>query len=660
MKKRPTPEEMLKKAEQEEHKQARGKLKIFLGAAPGVGKTYAMLEEALEKRNQGLDVVIGLVESHGRQEIKSFIEQFEVLPRQTVEYHDKQLLEFDLDATIKRDPALVLVDELAHTNVPGLRHSKRWRDVKEILDRGIDVYTTLNVQHIESLNNVVSQIIGAQIKETVPDSLLEIADTIGVIDLPPEDLLKRLQEGKVYFPKQAELAKEHFFRKGNLIALRELALRVAAECVGTQAYLYRQDLGIKQIWPVKEKILVCVGSQTDSIKIIREARRLATRFQAEWFAVYIDRPTLRNSEKERNRAIQNLNLATQLGAQTKIITGFDIVKEVMNFARYENVTQIVVGKKIRSRWKDLLFKRLADELVRSSGEIDVYIISSREKQQLQSIEPKEAKKNLPWWIYGIAIAMVIVATVINFFISPYLHTSNLIMIYLLAVTVVALFGETGPSLLATFLSVLTYDFFFIPPYYSFAITDLEYLITLVIMLLVAQTISYLTLLTKRQAKSAKFEEQQITALQKLSRQLARIRGVDKLLQAGIWQISDQFNSRVIALLPDNSHLVIKAKSDPTEIIDAKEQAVVQWVYDLSQMAGAGTETLPNLKALYLPLLGFKGAIGVLRIQPNDPNREFIPDEMNILQASAHQIAIAIEVDKLQEIKIKTELASGKD
>lgn len=653
MKKRPTPEQMLKKAAAEEHKEARGKLKIFLGAAPGVGKTYAMLEEALEKRSQGLDVVVGIAESHGRKEIKSFLEKFEVLPRQKVEYHGKELSEFDLDAAIKRNPALILVDELAHTNVPGLRHTKRWRDIVEILDRGIDVYTTLNVQHIESLNNVVSQIIGIQIKETIPDSLLELADTIEIIDLPPEDLLKRLHEGKVYFPKQADLAKENFFRKGNLIALRELALRVAAECVGTQTYLYRQDLGIKQIWPTKEKILVCVGAEPESIKIIRDARRLASHLQAQWIAVYVDRPSLKNSEKEKNKAIQSLRLAEQLGAQTKIITGFDVVKEIMNFARDENVTQIIIGKKIRPRWKDLVFKRLADEVVRSSGEIDVYIITIQEKDRLKQVEPAATKKNIPWRVYVISVAMVIVATILNFLISPYLHASNLIMIYLLAVTIVALFGETGPSILASILSVVVYDFFFVPPLYSFSVSDVEYVITLIIMLLIAHIISYLTLLTKHQTKAAKFAEQQITSLHKLSRQLARLRGTDKLLQAGIWHISNQFNSQVEALFLSKDELIETDKSSSVDKSNSKEEGVVQWVYELGQVAGSGTETLPFLKQLYVPLTGFKGAIGVLRIVPNDPNRQFTPEEIDILHACAHQIAIAIEVDRLQETKIKS-------
>lgn len=657
MKERPTPEKMLQKAKQEEHKQTRGKLKIFLGAAPGVGKTQAMLEEGLEKRDLGLDVVIGIVESHGRKEIQSLMTKFEAIPAQEVVYQGKKLAEFDLDGAIVRSPALILIDELAHSNVPGSRHTKRFRDILEVLDRGIDVYTTLNVQHIESLNDRVAQILGTQIKETVPDSILEVADTIEIVDLTPEDLLKRLDEGKVYFPTTAEIAKENFFRKGNLSALRELALRIAAETVGTQTYLYRQDLGIKKIWPTKEKILVCVGPNKNSIKIIRHAKRLADQIKAEWMAVYVDRARVKNNPEQRANAIQNLRFAEQLGGKTKILNGFDIVNEVLNYAREENVTLIVIGKKIRPRWRDLFSRRLADELVRYSKEIDVYIVTHTKEVTAESIKKTVEKKRVPLFVYGFAIVMLAIATLANLLIFPHVRASNLIMIYLLVVTLVALFGEIGPSILVSLLSVLAYDYFFIPPLNSFAVTDIQYLITLVIMLLVATIISYLTLLIRYQANAAKLAEQQITSLHKLSRQLARIRGTNKLLQAGMWHLADQFDSKIVSFLPttQKGSLIAKDQALQELSIDEKEQAVVKWVYDMGEMAGSGTENLPFFKSLYLPLLGFKHAIGVVRISSNDPNKKFSSEEMDSLQASVHQIAIAIEVDRLQEEKIKEKM-----
>ncbi|MCX7116545.1 MAG: sensor histidine kinase KdpD, partial [Legionellales bacterium] len=328
-----SPDELLQRTEDEERKKRRGKLKIYLGAAPGVGKTYAMLHDAIEKREEGLDVIIGIVESHGRHDIEEMLKKIESIPRQSISYRNKICLEFDLDVALKRHPGLILIDEMAHSNPPGLRHEKRWQDIKEFLDRGIDVYTTLNVQHIESLKDDVAQIIQAPIQETVPDSMIEMASTIAVVDLPPEDLLKRLQDGKIYIPKQAELATEHFFRKGNLIALRELALRITAERVGTDVLLYRQSEGITRIWPTRGKILVCVGPRRESLKLIRAAKRMVTGLQADWLAIYVDTPQNQTTTANRNTAIQNLRLAEQLGAEAHVVTGYDIVKEVMDFAR---------------------------------------------------------------------------------------------------------------------------------------------------------------------------------------------------------------------------------------------------------------------------------------------------------------------------------------
>lgn len=652
---RPSPEKLLQRVQEEERKEQCGKLKIYLGAAPGVGKTYAMLEDALAKRAQELDVVIGVVESHGRKEIEVMLKNFEILPRQLVNYREKNLSEFDLDAALKRNPGLILIDEMAHTNVPGLRHAKRWQDIKEILDRGIDVCTTLNVQHIESLNDVVSQIIHAPIKETVPDSMLELADTIELVDLPPEDLLKRLQEGKVYFPEQASIAKDRFFRKGNLIALRELALRATAELVNVQVLLYRQGLGIQHVWPTKDKILVCIGPGIESTKLIRTARRLATSLQAEWIAVYVETPRLQSSEEERNNAIQNLRLAEQLGAQTRILTGFDLVKEVMSFAREQNVTQIVIWKHIRSRWRNLFSKNLADEVVRQSGEIDVHIVTGTidDTKVQKTIVPY--KQTIPWKIYGVVLGVVALATLIDFILFPYLHVGSLIMVYLLGVTIVALMGQIGPSIFASVISVLAYGFFFIPPYLSFDISDIENIFMLIVMLLVAQTISHLTLLSHRQAENARLAEQRTAALHTLSRQLASTRGFDKLLTIAVNYIADVFDSEVMALLPENGHLSIRAKSKTEKTLNAKEQGVAQWVYDLGQIAGLGTDTLPFSDAIYVPLLASQSNLGVIRVRPIQPERLFTPEQMHLLEACANQAALALEVDRLQDQTRKSEL-----
>lgn len=644
---RPSPEKLLQRVQEEERKEGRGKLKIYLGAAPGVGKTHEMLHDALEERGHGLDVVVGVAESHGRQEIKSLLTEFEILPKQVVTYHGRELREFDLDLALKRHPGLILIDEMAHTNAPGLRHLKRWQDIKELLDRGIDVYTTLNVQHIESLSDNVAQIIHAPIKETVPDFMFEMADIIELVDIPPEELLQRLEEGKVYFPEQAALAKDHFFRKGNLTALRELALRTTADRVGTQVLLYRQGEGIKHIWPTREKILVCVGPHPASIKLIRAAKRMATSLQVDWIAVFVDTPRLQSSEEQRNHAIQNLRLAEQLGAETRVLTGFDIVKVIMNFAREQNITQIMIWKRIRPRLRNNLFRDLADEMVRHSGEIDVYIMTG-EAAQDKPKEPFHFKRRILWRAYGISIGIVILATILNFLLAPYLTASTLVMVYLLAVTIVALYGKTGPSILASILSVLAYDFFFVPPFYSFAVSDIEYFFTLLVMLIVTQMISHLTILTRRQAEAAVLTEQQTSALYILSNKLATTRGVDKLLDIGTKYIAEVFASDVIVLLPENGHLRIWSKDNAAQTLDAKELGVAQWVFELGQMAGLGTDTLPFSNALFVPLLASQRTIGVLRIRPMVTKRLFTPEQMHLLQSCVNQIASALEIDRLHE------------
>lgn len=653
MSKRPSPEKLLLQVQEEERHIQQGKLKIYFGASPGVGKTYTMLQDAAEKRAQGLDVVAGVVESHGRKEIEKLITNLEQIPLKEVIYRDKSLLEFDLDAILKRNPALVLIDEMAHTNAPGLRHQKRWQDIKEVLDRGIDVYTTLNVQHIESINDDVSQIIGADIKETVPDSMLEIADTIELIDLPAEDLLKRLQEGKVYVPDQAKLAAEHFFKKDTLTALREFALRVTAERVGAQVLLYRAGETVKHIWPSKEKILVCIGPSIESLHLIRIAKRIANSLHTEWIAIYIETPKLKTTTAQRNRAISYLQLAEQLGADSHVLTGFDMVKGIMNFAKENYITQIIIGKKIQPRWKNLLFKSLADEVVRFSEEIDVYVMTSAVKPNPPKKELHESK--VPWGTYAIALGMVIITSILNFLLFPFLKGSNLIMIYLLGIIAVSLFAKVGPSIFASVLSVLVYDFFFIPPFYSFAISDIQYLFTLLVMLLVAQVISNLMILTRRLAHSSFFIQHQTSILHKLSRKLAQTRGINKLLDTSVQFLGETFHCQILALIPQNPHLAIMARYQTEIILDDKEQSIAQWVYEMGQKAGFGTQTLSFSKALYLPLLTSRNVLGVLRIQPWQENLLFTPEEMRLLEACAYQIAITLEVDKLHEINKKTEL-----
>lgn len=649
MAERPTPESLLEHFKEEEKKATRGKLKIFFGAAPGVGKTYSMLEEALLKRGQGLEVVIGIVESHGRKEINEKCKEFEVLPRLNRQYRSQRLSEFDLDTALERHPALLLVDELAHTNIPGSRHTKRWQDIKELLDRGIDVYTTLNVQHVESLNDIVQQITGVRIRETVPDSILELADTIELVDLPPDELLKRLQEGKIYITAQVKLATEHFFKKSNLVALRELALRYTAEQVNVQTLSQRKQEAVFKTWPTRERLLVCIGPGSGAAKLIRASRRMAARLQAEWIAVFIEAPRLHLNAEEQQSALQNLQLAEQLGAQTIHISGQDLVKEVLAVARSRNVTKIVLSKRIRPRWKSLFFGNLVDELIRNSGEIDIYVIQTgAEKSEKKATVSSQEKA--PPSAYLKAFSLTVFASFISYGFSLFnLNESSLFMVYLLAVVVIATTGYRGPAFLASILSILIYNFLFIHPRFYFSVHNLLTGMNLIVMLLISQIITHLTILLKRQANQSSLYERRIAALHTLSSQLATARGVEQVSFVVIRYIKEVFDSDSLILLPDeNNKLAAFPKQFNTPLLNEKENSIAQWVFDLGQKAGLGTQTLPESEAVYLPLKTTQGVLGVLRIKPNDLNRMIVLDQLHLIESCTIQIALALEVDRLQE------------
>jgi len=655
-KSRPKPETLLAQAEEEERRKKLGKLKIFFGAAPGVGKTHSMLSEALAKRAEGLDVVIGVVESHERAEIKELIKKFEVIPRFTLEYRGKQLQEFDLDSAIKRAPALMLVDEMAHTNIPGVRHSKRWQDINELLERGITVYTTLNVQHIESLNDVIKQITGITVHETVPDSILETADSIELVDLPPEDLLKRLAEGKIYIPRQAELAVRHFFRKSNLSALRELALRFTAERVNAQVQSERRDLAEQDIWPTSERILVCLDHTPFSIKLIRTAKRMSASFRTEWQAVYVDSPRIHISEEERQNAIQNLRFAEQMGAETSILMGYDIVDEIIQFAKTHNITKLIIGKMVRPRWHQFLFKDLSDQLIRNSGSIDVYIITTEKSQPHVKRESTPVARPLAWKEYTIGIVTSIVATILTLFIYPFTKQTNIILIYLLSMIFVATRGNLAASILTFMLSFFAYVLIFAKEPFFVVITSTEFIVIWSISFIVTYFITQLALLAKHQLKTTQLQERRNYTLYHLSRALASHRGDESLLQVAAQHIADVFESKVFILTPDPSgHLIARTTQGDVIDLDMKERSIAQWAFDLGQMAGLGTTTLPFTPALYYPLRGSSGKIAMLRIQPNNPKSFIAPEQLHLLETCARQATLAIEVDRLQEEVRKSEL-----
>jgi two-component system sensor histidine kinase KdpD len=640
---RPDPDSLLALANAEEERERLGKLKVFFGATAGVGKTFAMLQGAQELKRRGVDVLVGVVETHGRAETQALLDGLDILPLRREEHRGVTLTEFDLDGALARRPAVLLVDELAHTNAPGSRHAKRWQDVEELLAAGLDVYTAFNVQHLESLNDLIGKITGIVVRETVPDSILERADQVELVDLPPEELLKRLQEGKVYVPEQAAQAIQGFFRPGNLIALREIALRKTAERVEAQMQRYRELHGVAETWPVAERLLVAVSSGPNAARLVRAARRLAERLRAEWLVVYVETPAeLRVAKEERDRVWQTLRLAEKLGAETVTLSGERPAGEILRYARRRNVSKIVVGKPTRARWRDFLVGSVRDQLERESGDIDVYVIAG-EAGEGWPAAPRKPRRERNARRYFAALAFTAVATELSSLARPYLGPTNLVMIFLLGVVATAFFCGRGPSVLASVLGVAAFDYFFVPPYYSFNISDTEYLLTFAVMLATALVISTLTVRLRQQAEAADDRERRTAALYAMSRDLAAAKDTDEILKAAASHIHSVFLSQVLLLLPDSTGKVSeRAGESVTFILDVREHAVAQWVFDHGRAAGKTTDTLPAAKGLYLPLKTSRGIVGVLGVHPADPDSLAAPERLHFLEAFANQIALAVE------------------
>ncbi|MEP7292316.1 MAG: sensor histidine kinase KdpD [Chloroflexota bacterium] len=646
---RPNPDEVLAHIQEQESHKRRGRLKIFFGAAAGVGKTYAMLDAAQARRIEGVDVVAGYVEPHNRPETEALLENLEAIPHRMVEYRGVQLREFDLDLALARHPALILIDELAHSNAPGLRHTKRWQDVEELLEAGIDVYATVNVQHLESLNDVVAQITGTVVRETIPDSILEKADEVELIDISPDDLLKRLKEGKIYLPQQAEQAMKSFFRKGNLMALRELSLRRTAERVDEQMQVYRQDKAVVQVWPAGERILVCVSSSPLSTRLVRAAKRMATSLHADWMVVYVETPrAARLPEVDRSRVIQTLRLAEQLGATTTTLSGYNITEEVVAYARRQNVTKIIVGKPVHSTWRDMVFGSVLNGLVRQSGAIDVYAISG-EVDSPQSIVLPLLPDQVHWALYLRTLLIVFACALLASSIHPYLDDANLIMIFLVGNVIVATRYGRGPSVFAAFLSVISFDFFFVTPYLTFSVSDAEYLITFGVMLLVSLIISSMTVRIKESAEAAREREQRTSSSYQMSREFANSSSVTELVQIALRHIHDVFDSQVVILLPDSTRdLQVHGTEQAVMNFTESERGVARWSYDRGQQAGWGTQTLPGSQGIYLPLSTPKATAGVLGLYPAPGRAALSPDQLHLLETFTNQTALAIERARLTE------------
>ena len=658
---RPDPEALLSRLKEEELKSGKGRLKIFFGAVAGVGKTYSMLDAAQKLKAQHVDVIIGYVETHGRKETEELVVGLEKLPEKIIEYKGTQLKEFDIDAALERKPELILVDELAHTNAPGSRHTKRWQDVQELLESGIDVFTTVNVQHVESLHDIVAQITRVSIRERVPDSLLEKAHEIELIDLPPDELLERLKEGKVYMPEQAKSALQHFFRKGNLIALRELVLRYLAERVVADMEAYRQVHDIKYPWPAAERILVCVSPSPLATRLVRAGKRMAEALRARWTVLYVEGPLqvpLPVADKER--VVQTLRLAEQLGAETLELSGKNVPEEIIKCAKQYNASKIIIGKPSRPRWREIFFGTVIDEVIRLSGAIDVYVITGEEDSSLPSAQKRLGGSSKPS-AYLQAALIIVTFTFFARLMLPYFELSNVVMFYLLGVIFVAARLGRGPSILASILSVATFDFFCVPPYLTFAVSDTQYVITFAVMLVVSLVISTLTVTIKQQAEAARLREMRTAALFSMSRDLSPMLDLDTLALIGLRHISTVFNSQTALFLADNNgKLELKARGEGKYELNTFAVGVAEWVHQNKQPAGLGTNTLPGAGEIYLPLVGAKKNLGVLALKPEEASRFMSPEQFRLLETFANQIALVCERTLLSQeseharLQIKTE------
>ncbi|HBK06987.1 MAG TPA: two-component sensor histidine kinase [Acetobacteraceae bacterium] len=633
---RPSPDALLREAE----KAHRGRLKIFLGAAPGVGKTYEMLTAAQARRQEKTDVVIGVVETHGRTETEALTAGLETMPRRTIQYRDHTLTEMDLDAILVRRPELVLVDELAHTNAPESRHPKRYLDVEELLAAGIDVYTTLNIQHVESLNDVVARITRIRVRETVPDSVIERADDIELIDLTPDDLIQRLKEGKVYVPAQAERAVRHYFQPGNLTALRELALRRTAQRVDNQMVDYMRSHAIEGPWPAGERVLVCVQGGPKASATVRHAKRLADQLRAPWTAISVE--TLRASGSTGDSVVEALRLAQRLGGEPVLIPGQDVAGAVIDYARANNVTHLIVGKSDRAWWRQILLGSITQRLINRAGGINIHVIEVPAERADAASSPPEPQRAFEAKPYAIAALIVALAIPVGMVLHQWLGITNVALVFLTAILIGAVLHGLGPSLVACLLAMLAYNFFFLPPLYTFTISDPENVVALFFFAVVAVIASNLAARVRGQALSARLRARQTDDLYQFSRKLAAAVTLDDLLWATAHQIALMLKVRVVLLLPEGNTVAVRAGFPPEDMLEDADLAAAKWSWEKDHIAGRGSDTLPGGKWLFQPLRTGRGPLGVAGIIRDEAGPLLTPDQQRLLEALLDQAALAIE------------------
>lgn len=651
---RPSPEALLAEAARE----GRGRLKIFLGAAPGVGKTYAMLETAHERRREGIDVVVGVVETHGRKETEALVAGLNVQPRREVHYRDRTFNEMDLDGLLVRRPKIALVDEFAHTNVPGSRHVKRWQDVEELLAAGIDVYTTLNIQHIEGLNDVVEQISGVKVRETIPDGVFATADEIELIDLPPEDLIKRLHEGKVYVPEQARRAVHHFFSPGTLTALREMALRHAAERVDRQMVDYMRAHAIAGPWPARERVLVCIDEKVDAQRLVRVAKRSAERRGAAWVVVTVETSrAYALTETEKDHIDEAMRLATQLGGETVTLQGDDVVASVLAFARERNATQIVVGRTRRGRWS--LGKSVTDRLIAETGDITVLVVGGSDNAKPKPVASPNRMALRDWLNLAFAVVVTGAATGVGFAVDKIgLPIANISVAYLMAVLLVALKGGLRPAILTSVASFLAFNFLFTEPRYTFAITDTQNILTVVFFLIASVVVSNMAARLRAQMQATKESARRTGNLYDFGRKITAAATLDDVLWAVVHHVAATIHGKSLVLMPAENGLSIAAGYPPEDELDDKSAAAAEWAWAHGKIAGRGSTTLPVALWLFIPLKTGRGPVGILGVQMMEDADMPSPVQMRLLETLADQAAVAVErtllVSDIETARVATE------
>jgi two-component system sensor histidine kinase KdpD len=624
-------------------KEGRGRLKIFLGAAPGVGKTYAMLAAARAEKLAGRDIVAGLIETHDRRETEQLIENLEVLARKPIVYRNQVMRDFDLDAALTRRPSLLLVDEYAHTNVPGSRHPKRWQDIDELLAAGIDVWTTLNIQHLESLNDVIQKITNVRVRETIPDTVFDKADEIVLVDFPPDELLKRLAEGKVYVQDTAARAVENFFRPQNLTALRELALRRAAERIDSALVERMQAQAIEGPWAAGERILACIGPDPISPTVVRTAKRLADLMDAPWLAVTVEHPGSTLDHEARQRLDQTMTLAQSLGAVTQTLTGADLPAELLRFAKFENVTQIVIGRSRGSLLGDLLRRSLPHELVRRTQDIAIHLVTKHVEPPAKVPLVRKSRRFRPAPLpFLYAVLAVAVALVIGDSLTRLTPIPNLSMVFLLAVLVTAISFGVWPAIFASVLSFFAYNFFFIPPLYTFTIAEPYELLALVIFLVVAVISATLAGRVREQARISANRMRAMRRLYEFTRRLSELATLHAVAEGAVGEIYASLARSAVVLLAEGDELVLVAAWPPEDTLDAATMTAARWAFRHVEPAGADTSTLPTVPWYFVPLrIGEKtlGAVGVAK----DENAAPLDSEVRaLLDTLVEQTGAALE------------------